>query len=247
MAKHLMRWLRVVVILLLGTLVSPAHALEVPPLQGRVNDLADVIPAPAEQAMSQRLQAFEQKTGFQYAVLTVPSLEGDPIEDFGIRVVEAWKLGREGKDDGLLVLVAVADKRMRIEVGYGLEGAIPDALAGRIVRDVMAPQFRQGDYAGGIDAALGALFQAGAGESVALPEPQPERRERRGGGFKALFWLMMLGFMFIGPLFGRRRRLGYGPMMLGGFYGGSRGGGFGGGGFSGGGGGFGGGGASGSW
>src|SRR5690606_23361020 len=106
---------------------------------GRVVDRASLLSGDEARALEKRLAEFESATGHQFALLTVPSLEGDSIEDFSMRVVEAWKLGAARRDDGLLLLVVPKDKTMRIEVGYGLEGAIPDALAGRIIRHTLAP------------------------------------------------------------------------------------------------------------
>jgi uncharacterized protein len=238
-------------------LTTAASALEVPPLEGRVNDRAKLLSPRTERRLTATLQAYENKTGHQLAILTVPTLEGDPIEDFGIRVVEAWKLGRKGQDDGILLLVAARDKKMRIEVGYGLEGDLTDLEAGRIVRDIMAPLFRQGDFDGGILAAVGAILaQTGAEGLVPEQATQPQRRRghRRAGG--SLPVILFVLTMLLVPMFGRRRwRRGGGIVFFGGGFGGGGyrggggfgGGGFGGGGFGGGGGGFGGGGASGGW
>jgi uncharacterized protein len=126
-----------------------------------------------EDGLEDRLRRLEEETGAQVAVLTIGSLEGDPIEDFTMRVVETWKLGRAGVDDGVLILIALAERRMRIEVGYGLEPVITDAQAGRIVDRLMAPRFREGDFNGGVDAAVGVIEAAIRGEDVDLPaEPQ---------------------------------------------------------------------------
>ena len=232
-----------------------AAALEPPPLQGRVNDLAGLLDPGARGALEARMADYERRTGHQFALLTVPSLEGDPIEDFGIRVVEAWQLGDAQRDDGLLLLIAQAERRVRIEVGYGLEGAIPDALASRVIRNVLAPAFREGKPAEGIAASLELLMGAAAGEAVGVP--RAPGRTRRGPAGTSLFLLTMLAFaaLSLGGG-GRRRRMGMGgiagPILIGGALGGAlgRGGGMGGGfggGFGGLGGGFGGGGASGGW
>lgn len=227
---------------------SLARALEVPPLRARVNDLAAALSPQMKGQLEAQLEAYERATGHQMAVLLVPSLEGDPIEDFSIRVAEAWKLGQKGKDDGVLLLVAVNDRKMRIEVGYGLEGDLPDALVGRIMREVMAPAFRQGDLAFGISRAVSAMAKATGGEGEPLPPPARTRRPEGGGGLSPLLLLGLVLLLFLGG--GR----GLGGFLIGSALGGGfgRGGGFGGGGrggggFGGGGGGFGGGGASGDW
>jgi uncharacterized protein len=226
-----------------------ARALEVPPLAGRVNDGANVLSPQMKGQIEAQLENYERSTGHQLAVLTVPSLEGDPIEDYTIRVVESWKLGKKGKDDGVLLFVAVNDHRIRIEVGYGLEGDLPDALTGRIIREIMAPAFRQNDLGFGISRAVSAISSATGGQGEALPPPR-RTRSHDGGGLSPYLLLVVVLFLFLGG--GR----GMGGLIVGSALGGGfgRGGGFGGGGsrqsgggFRGGGGGFGGGGASGGW
>jgi uncharacterized protein len=221
-----------------------------------VNDLAGLL-SPSERAqLEAKLEAYEKESGQQFVLLTVPSLEGDPIEDFSIRVAEKWKVGRKGKDDGLILLVAAKEHKMRIEVGYGLEGDIPDAVAARVIRDTLTPAFRANAYAQGISAAFDQLIMQASGK--APPQAEEHREERRvvhkGSRFAPVLFAILL-LLFLGGGGGRRRRRGISPFLLlggfgGGFGGGSRGGfgGGGGGGFGGGGGGgFGGGGASGSW
>ncbi len=170
-------------------------ALEVPYLGGRVNDLADLLDDSFEARLEERLRALEEETGAQVVVLTVPSLEGDPIEDFSMRVVDTWKLGREGVDDGVLILIARDERRMRIEVGYGLEGALTDAQSGRIIDHLMAPRFRQGDFSGGVDEAVSAVSVAVRGEELELPESQP--RETGLPGFGTLIFFLIFGLPFI--------------------------------------------------
>ena len=137
---------------------AAAAALDVPFLSGRVNDNAEVLNDATRRSISERLKAHEDKTGDQIAVLTVPSLEGESIEEYAVKVFEAWKLGNKGKDNGVLIIVAPKDRRMRIEVGYGLEGTLTDLAAGRIVRNVMTPRFKSGDYNGGVDAGVQAIL-----------------------------------------------------------------------------------------
>ncbi len=247
----LWRWL-----ILLATAFAlwamPARAeLAIPKLTQRVTDQAKLLSPEAARGLEQKLSDYEQATGHQFALLTLNSLEGAPIEDYSIRVAEAWRLGDAKRDDGLLLIIAKADRKMRIEVGYGLEGAVPDALAARIVRQQLTPAFRQGNFEAGIEQAFDTLMKAAQGESVRVGPP-PERERDRGAArltslLPVLFWVALLGFGMLGGL-GRRRRGGF---FVGGFggFGGGGGGGFGGGGggFGGGGGGFGGGGASGDW
>jgi uncharacterized protein len=154
---------------------SLSKALEVPPLRGRVNDYAKLLPQERVLALEAQLEKFEQETGHQIAVLTIPSLEGDSLEDFSIRVAETWKIGKKGFDNGAILLIARDDRRLRIEVGYGLEGVLPDAIASRIIREVITPRFRSGDYAGGIEAGANSILKVTKGEIL------PERGRPAGG------------------------------------------------------------------
>lgn len=227
--------------LLLWAAPAPAFALEVPPFKGHVTDLAGVLSPTQAAALERKLAAYARGSGHQFALLTVPSLEGDSLEDFSIRVVKEWKLGSNtaGKDDSLLMVVDLEDHKTRIEVGYGLEGDVPDVIASRVVRNVLQPAFRAQDYFGGIDQAFDILMKAAGGESVAIDE--------RGAGrsrppILLVLIVLFLAYRFLGP--GGMILLASGMRGGGGFRGGG-GGGFGG--FGGDGGGFGGGGASGDW
>ncbi|MCX8048466.1 MAG: TPM domain-containing protein [Methylohalobius sp.] len=154
--------------------------LAVPPLTGRVVDLAGVLEAEQKGDLERRLAAFEAEKGSQIAVLVVPTTQPEPIEAYSIRVVEEWKLGRQGIDDGLLVLLAVQDRAVRIEVGRGLEGAIPDAVAKRVIEEVMLPQFRQGNLYAGLAAGIDKILGLIRGEP--LPPPRSKRAVREDGG-----------------------------------------------------------------
>ena len=151
-------------------LAARAAALDVPFLSGRVNDYAHLLDASSASSLDAKLKDYETRTGSQFAVLTIPSLEGAPLEEFSLKVARTWKLGRAGKDDGVLLLVARDDHKLRIEVGYGLEGVLPDALCGRIIRDTIVPRFRGGDYAGGVTAGVDATLAALSG-SGSPPSP----------------------------------------------------------------------------
>jgi uncharacterized protein len=157
-------------------LISPLHAdTAIPSLRARVTDQANLLDAAARQALEAKLAAFEQAKGSQIAVLIVPSTQPESIEQYSIRVTDAWKLGRKGVDDGVLLLLAMQDRALRIEVGRGLEGAIPDAIAKRVIAEVITPFFKRGDFAGGIDAGVSALIKLVDGE------PLPAPPVRRGG------------------------------------------------------------------
>jgi uncharacterized protein len=200
---------RSLALLLLGlalALARPAGAvLEVPTLRGRVNDLAGLLPAPEARRLEERLAHFESETTHQVVVLTIPSTEGEAIADFSIRVFEVWRLGRKGLDNGVLLVVAPEDRAAWITTGYGLEGAIPDAVAARIVRERMAPRFREGRMAEGLRAGAEALMEAAATEQV--PGSVGPRAGDRGGRspLHVVLFSGLLGSFFGSPL--RRRRL----------------------------------------
>ncbi len=166
-------------VLLFGValLMVPAAArsagVEVPFLSGRVVDTAEVLSADARERIGELLKAHEVGSGNQVVVLTVPNLAGESIEDFAERVFQDWQLGQAGKDNGVLVAVAVEDRRLRIEVGYGLEGTLSDLAAGRIIRGIITPQFRAGDYDAGLEAGVTAVIGVltGAGDGLAEEEP----------------------------------------------------------------------------
>ncbi len=132
----------------------------------------------APQHLEATLASFESETSHQIAVLTVPTTGGEPIESFSLRVAESWKLGNKGADNGILLIVASQDRKARIEVGYGLEGAVPDVIAKRVIEDVMIPRFRAGDMPGGIEAATDALMKAARGEQIPFAQ-QPQHADRQ--------------------------------------------------------------------
>jgi uncharacterized protein len=131
----------------------------VPALSGRVGDLAHVLPASTVESLSTQLAAHETKTSNQVAVLILPSLEDEPLEEFSHRVATAWKLGQKGTDNGVLFLVAIRERKVRIEVGYGLEGVLTDARSAQIIRNDIVPRFRAGDLPGGVTAGIDAIVR----------------------------------------------------------------------------------------
>jgi uncharacterized protein len=168
-----LRWIAVVWLLCSAALGAAAQDLvAVPPLQGRVTDLTGTLTAPQSAELEQSLRAFEERKGTQIAVLIVPTTRPEAIEPFALRVVEQWKLGRRKVDDGALLLVAKDDRTVRIEVGYGIEGALNDATAARIIAEVLTPRFRQGDFYGGLTAGLDQIVRVLDGEAL----PPPTRR-----------------------------------------------------------------------
>jgi len=163
----------------------------VPPLKARVTDLSATL-QPAQQAgLEQTLKSFEEKKGSQIAVLIVPTTQPETIEQYAIRVAESWQLGRKGVDDGVLLLIAKDDRTLRIEVGYGLEGAIPDAVAKRIISEIILPYFKTGDFNGGIRAGVESIIKVIEGE------PLPEAKKSLAGGKKSGNLDDWLGIAFI--------------------------------------------------
>lgn len=188
--------------------VALAAEVPVPALTGRVVDQAGILSPEQLQSISRKLAAFEQVKGSQVAVLVVPTTGGEGIEDFATRVTDQWKLGRAGVDDGVLLVVAMQERRMRIQTGRGVQGALTDALSKRIIAERMTPLFRAGDFAGGISAGVDAIVAAISGE----PLPPPAPSNRRPGGAQddpisnGLFLALMLvpvGALFLRALLGR--------------------------------------------
>lgn len=151
---------------LLLLLSAPLWGAEIPKLTGPVNDTANVLSEKAKKELTEFLLKQEKDTSNQIVILTVKSLDGDTIEDFAVRVFEKWKLGQKGKDNGVLIVLATVERKIRIEVGHGLEGALPDVIASRIIRDEMAPRFKEEvkDFDGGFMAAVVAIDKAIKGE-----------------------------------------------------------------------------------
>ena len=188
--------------LLVALALSAWAQIALPELTRRVTDLTATLSAEQTAALENRLATFEAERGSQIAVLMVPTLEGEDIAQFGIRVAEQWKIGREKVDDGVILIVAKDDRDMRLEVGYGLEGAIPDAVARRVIAEVIAPRFREGTYAAGIDAGVDQLMRLIEGE--ALPPPESPVNSKSSG--ESLVLILVLGFVlgsFISPMLGR--------------------------------------------
>lgn len=270
--------MRLVLACLLGLwsfAATPAWAADYPPAPTKpVFDQANLLPADREAALDARLTEYNRRTGRALVVATVSSLEGEPIEMYAVKLFETWGIGGAKSDQGLLLLVAPTERKVRIETGYGLHQYVTDALSGRIIRNDITPRFKQGDYPSGIEAGVNALVtqldrtpeDAKAQAEAAAAAQARATNEQGGGGFgSVIFWIVLI--VFLSSMFsrrgrgGRRRGMGGGalaPIILwdamsrgggGGFGGGFGGGGGGfGGGFGGfGGGGSGGGGASGSW
>jgi uncharacterized protein len=254
-------------LLVVGAASARAEDLKFPQLTGRVVDDAHVLSDVQKATLADKLKALEDKTSRQLVVVTLPSLQGDDIEDFGYRLGRAWGIGQKGENNGTLFIVAPSEHKVRIEVGYGLEGILTDALTSVILQTQVLPRFKAGDIPGGIEAGADALIQqmsadpSEAEQKAAAAKAQLDAADQAGEGdhgrraspISVIFTVLFVLFV-IGGMFGRRGGVGglWPLLFLGGFGGRDddwRGGGGsgGGGGFSGGGGGFGGGGSSGSW
>lgn len=184
-----------------AALAADGDPQPVPALSARVTDLTGTLDPAQRAALESELAALEQRKGAQLAVLIVPTTAPEDIAAYAIRVQDQWKLGRRGVDDGVLLLVAKNDRRVRIEVARGLEGAIPDAAAMRIIREYVTPRFREGDYAGGIDEAVGALTKLIDGEP--LPEPWSGGGERGQGDLMSALMFGFIAAVWARSLFGR--------------------------------------------
>src|SRR5690606_27755074 len=183
--------------LLLASLLSVAAAQDfvpVPPLKTRVTDQIGMLARQQRQGLESVLQEYETRTGSQIAILLMSSTAPETIEQYGIRLAESWKIGRKGVDDGVILIVARDNpsglRRLRIETGYGVEGALTDAQAGRILNDIIAPHFRQNDFYGGLAAAVSAITSVMENEE--LPPPVQRRAAQEEGGGSWVFFLFLL-------------------------------------------------------
>ena len=228
------------------TATLTGQEMEIPRLTQRMTDISSTLTQSEQEHLESKLRNFEQTSSTQIVVLMVPTIGDNTVEDIAIRVAEKNLIGQKGRDNGLLLLIAKNDRLIRIEVGYGLEGVVTDALSGQIIRNVITPSFREGRYYEGISAGIEALMAASKNEFTPLENPE------RPKGRSPLLLLFFLLFFLVSGFVRRRSRLmggAFAPMYY--FGGGGRsrsgGGSWGGGGFMGGGGSFGGGGATGRW
>lgn len=187
----------------------PAAALDVPQLTGRVVDLAHILPKSTVESLTARLAAHEAQSSNQAAVLIVPSLEGDSIEEFSHRVATTWKLGQKGTDNGILLLVAIGERKVRIEVGYGLEGVLTDARSAQIIRNEIVPRFRAGDMPGGVAEGVKAILKTIEGTYQASERPTSQHdNDLVGQVVVAVMVGLVVGLIFtnvhkfVGPLAG---------------------------------------------
>jgi uncharacterized protein len=203
-------WLAGLLLLAAPCFVGAQELQPVPALTARVTDLTATLSADERVRLESKLAAFETRKGAQIAVLLVATVKPEAIEQYSIRVVDAWKLGRKGVDDGVLLLIAKQDKKLRIEVGYGLEGALNDATAKRIISETITPRFKQGDFYGGVDAGLDAVLKVIEGEPLPAPKAASGVQDTQGSSGDSLDTLLVIGFVlvfvvggFLRALFGR--------------------------------------------
>jgi uncharacterized protein len=192
-------------------LSTPLSARDIPALKARVNDDAGILSAFAIQQLDAMLGQLEQSDSTQIVVLTVPSLAGDSLEDFSIRVAEAWKIGHKGRDNGAILLIAQQERKIRIEVGYGLEGSLTDLISGRIIRNVIAPRFREGDVDRGVLDGVQAMIGVVRGEFT--PPEDTEKKTGDPSGENVLGFIVVLLFI---NLFSKLHR--YAGATAGGFF-----------------------------
>jgi len=204
-------------------IIAVGASQPLPKATGRVNDFANVIDAATEAAIDRRLDQLEQQTSSEIAVATVPSLEGISVEEYANRLFKEWGVGQAKQDNGVLILVAPTDREMRIEVGYGLEGVLPDGLAGQVIRDDFTPRFKDGDYSGGILAGVNRLSDIVQKHQVLTPE-ELARFNDRGSSDVPYFVIVpffgifvTIGFGMLG--IGLRSKTGF-PVLFGSFFGG---------------------------
>jgi uncharacterized protein len=192
---------------LLSLLISEsAIARDVPHLKGRVNDYAGMLSASTISQLDFILGELEKTDSTQIVILAIPSLEGDSLEGFSLKVAEKWGIGQQGKDNGALLVIARDDRKLRIEVGYGLEGTLTDLVAGQIIRNIITPQFRQGSFNQGVIDGTGAMIAAVKGEyqaDAALPGNKPNSRSDPGGLITTLLFISF----FVGSAFRRSKLL----------------------------------------
>jgi uncharacterized protein len=194
-------------LILLGILllpVGPVHALTVPALKGRINDYAQILSPATISQLENALRYFEQQESTQIVVLTVPTLEGDSLEDFSIRVAESWKIGQKKIDNGAILLIAKQEKKLRIEVGYGLEGKLTDLISGRIIHDIIVPRFKEGNFDQGIINGVSAMMEAVKGEFKAKAAPSSGKKSNQGD-LAGLIVPLIIFFAFLGNFLQRNR------------------------------------------
>lgn len=194
------RRLRIIAIALLVLGGATALALEVPYLSGHINDTAHMLSQETVLELERMLTAYEDSTKNQIVLLTITSLDGESLEDYSLRVAETWKLGQKGVDNGILLLIAKDDRKLRIEVGYGLEASVTDAVSSGIINGIITPRFKQGDFEAGIRDGLVALIQAADG-TLSLDTLEATSDDEFPLVFFLLFWFSIVGLFTVFGIF----------------------------------------------
>jgi uncharacterized protein len=181
-----------------------SYALTFPQPTGFVNDFANILPTEIKVSLEQKLTNLEKEKSVEFSVVTVPSLQGTTIEDFAVKLFENWKIGKKGQDNGLLFLIAPAERKVRFEVGYGLEGALPDAKTGRILDEYVIPNFKNGDYAKGISDGVDAALAVLSGDpSLSLPNPPKSPNLPMPGEW--VFFLVIIAIQYLASFLARSK------------------------------------------
>ena len=189
-----------IIIIFLFLLALPASAYYNPGTpSGFVNDFAGVIDSATKQSLEQKLVAFEKETSNEISVVTVKNLDGDYIENFAEKLFKEWKIGKEKEDNGVLILAAIEDRKMRLEVGYGLEGALTDAQSNWIINNEMKPAFQAGNYGEGINLAVDKIISATRGEYI------PSEKKQSKVNYEFIFWVVIFVFMWLAAILGRSK------------------------------------------
>jgi uncharacterized protein len=189
---------RILLLIILFLMPLPLLALDAPQLTGRVNDYARLLSPEAAARLEQKLAGFEREQSTQIVVLTIPSLQGDEIDSFSIRVAEQWKIGQKGKDNGVLLILARDEHKVRIEVGMGLQGVLPDITAAQIIRNVMSPHLKANDFDQGINAGVDAILAATKGEFKASPQDTARKPRSRSSSPATFFLLAAVAAVILG-------------------------------------------------
>jgi uncharacterized protein len=189
---------RILLLTILILMPLPLLALDAPQLTGRINDYGRLLSPETAALLEQKLAGFERETSNQVVVLTVPSLAGDDIDPFAIRVAEQWKLGQKGKDNGVLLILAKAEHKVRIEVGMGLQGVLPDITSAQIIRNVMSPHLKSNDFDQGITAGVDAILAATKGEFTAPPQDTARKPRSRSSSPATYFLLAAVAAVILG-------------------------------------------------
>ena len=189
---------RIIITFIMLFMALPLSALEIPKLSARVNDYAGMLSPETKSRLENKLTSFERDQSTQIVVLTIPSLQGDDIDQFAIKVAENWKIGQKGKDNGVILILAKAERKVRIEVGRGLQGVLPDITAGQIIRNTMRPYLKDGNFDQGISVGIDAIIAATKGEFKAVPGEQKKQPQSKSPSLITLLLILAVGMLIVG-------------------------------------------------